>query len=470
MPEQGLQQTQSLGLQQTIAPQMQQSLQVLQAATLELRQLVQMELAENPVLEDETQDISLEETSADEPDDDFDEEFSRLSKLDEEWREYMAQSRASQPRSSEDEEKRQFLLDSLAKPVTLQEHLLEQLGTSSENEDQRKHGELLIGYIDDSGLLQSSLEDICFTTGIPLSKLTEAKELIQSFHPVGVGAEDLRECLLIQLRRLGKENSLAARIVDRFIDELGRKRYPLIARKLKVTPEQVTLAAEFISTLDPKPGRLFSSENNQYITPDVLVERDGDNYRVVINNEQIPRLRISNTYKDLMSSSGNRGEVRNYIREKIQSGKFLIRSIHQRQETIRNISEEIVARQKDFLDKGTALLKPMNMSQIAEAVGVHETTVSRAIAGKYIATPHGVFEMRYFFTPGYETSSGNSLSNTSVKNALAEIVKNEDSRKPLSDQQIAAALDEQGLKIARRTIAKYREALNILPSNLRKSY
>ncbi|MEM8953131.1 MAG: RNA polymerase factor sigma-54 [Verrucomicrobiota bacterium] len=468
-----LQQSQSLGLQQqqTIAPQMQQSLLILQAPTLELRQLIQQELSANPTLEDLTEEISLEETTQDPEDDEFEEEFAALSQLDDEWRDYMAQSRSVSARSAEEEEKRQFLLDSLVDPITLQEHLLEQLGTSELNADDRKIGELLIGNIDDAGFLQVSLEDLCFSSGIPLPELTKVKQVINSFHPIGVGAEDLAECLSIQLDRLGKQHSLESRIVSNHLDDLAKKRYPLIARKLGVSTEQVSRAADFIATLEPKPGRIFGSDLSRYITPDVIIERNGEGgYRIGLNNDQVPHLRISNTYKDIMSQSGNKTEVRDYIRDKIRNGKFLIRSIHQRQDTIRRISEQIAGRQCDFLDGGPACLKPMNMAQIADAIGVHETTVSRAIAGKYIATPHGVFEMKYFFTPGYQTESGESMSNTSVKGALAELVRNEDPTKPYSDQKLVALLKDQGINIARRTVAKYRDELNILPSNMRKSY
>ncbi len=472
MPDYSLQHSQSLGQHQaqTIAPQMQQSLLVLPAPTRERRQLVHQDLSENPVLEAETSEISLDEQNTTEPEDDFDEEFSQLSRLDDEWRDYMAQSRASRPRTSEDEEKRQFLLDSLVTPVTLQEHLLGQLGTSGVTEEERAIGELLIGNIDDAGFLQATLEDIATTNSISLPALEKIAELIRSFHPVGVGARTLSECLLIQLRRIGKEHSLEYRIVSQHLEDLAKKRYPLIARKLSVTAEAISGAAEFIATLDPKPGRCFSSNPNQYIVPDVIVQREGDGFRLTLNNEQIPHLRISNTYKDLMTNEGSRGEVRNYIRDKIRSGKFLIRSIHQRQETIRRISEQLLLRQDEFFRRGPAHLKPLNMSQIAEAVGVHETTVSRAISGKYIATPHGVFEMKYFFTPGFKTTDGVSMSNTSVKGVIAELVRNEEGRSPLSDQQICEALEENGIKIARRTIAKYREALNILPSNMRRTY
>jgi len=206
------------------------------------------------------------------------------------------------------------------------------------------------------------------------------------------------------------------------------------------------------------------------VLPDVDVVKIGDGYQVTLNGEQIPHLRISNTYKDLMSQDHNGTEVKDYIRDKIRSGKFLIKSIHQRQQTISNIAHEIVSRQKEFLEKGSAFLKPLTMVQIADAVGVHETTVSRAISGKYISTPQGVFEMKYFFTPGYQTSAGESMSNTSVKEAIAELVKGEKPKTPLSDKEIVEILSSRGIPIARRTVAKYRSELNILPSNMRKRF
>ncbi len=468
MPEFGFQQSQSLSQQQKLAPQMQQSLQILQAPTLELRKLIQQELTENPTLEDNTEDISIEETELE--DDDFDEEFSRLSKMDDEWREYMAQTRANAPSREDQDEKRRFLFDSLVAPVTLQEHLMEQLGTSDADAERRVIAEMLIGNIEDSGLLTTPLEDLCMTTGIPLPKLEAALGLIQSFHPVGVGAQDLRECLLIQLARLDKARSLEYRVVDFHLDDLARKRYPQIARKLGVSLDHISRAAEFIATLDPRPGRIFADNPNTYITPDVVVERNDGEWVVLLNNEQIPHLRISNTYKDIMARSESGREARDYIREKIRSGKFLIKSIHQRQDTIRNIAEEIVRRQSEFFAHGPAQLKPLNMAQVADAVGVHETTVSRAIAGKYISTPHGVFEMKYFFKPGYQTEGGESMSNTSVKNAVAAIIKAENPLNPLSDDKIVDLLKEEGIVIARRTVAKYRDELNILPSHLRKSF
>jgi RNA polymerase sigma-54 factor len=295
-------------------------------------------------------------------------------------------------------------------------------------------------------------------------------KVIQTFDPPGVGARDLRECLMLQLERTGQQDSLEYRIISEFMEALGKRRIPEIARGTGTEVDEVQDALENIARLEPRPGRAFLPDNDQYILPEVFVQRSGDEYVVTTNNEHIPHLRISNTYKDLMAQDGNTSEVRNYIREKIRAGKFLIKSLHQRQQTILNIAREIVNRQRDFMEKGVSALKPLTMVQIAEVVGVHETTVSRAVSGKYMQTPQGIFEMKYFFTAGIQTANGDGMSNTSVKDMISEIFKNEASAKPLSDQEVVKMLKEKGIVIARRTVAKYRMELNILPSNLRKVY
>ena len=470
MAHAGLSQRGELRQTQKLAPQMQQSLQILQAATLELRTLVQQELAENPVLEDETMEISIEDQDMQE-DDGFGEEFSRLSQMDDEWRDYLSQSRQSIPRCAADEDKRQFMLDSLVRPLTLQEFLLEQLHTEGVDPKNQDLAELLIGNLDENGFLHTSLDDICLAHGLRMDDLERAKSLVQSFDPPGVCATGLAECLLIQLERVGRQRGLEYRIVAFHLDDLAHRRYPQLARKLGVSTEQIAEAAEFIATLDPKPGRMFESGSNNYVTPDVFMEpNDEGGFVVRLNNDQVPRLRISNAYKDLMAAQGDRREVRDYIKEKIRSGRTLIDSIAQRQETIRSIAEQIVKRQDGFLRWGRSELKPLTMAQVADEVGVHETTVSRAISGKFVSTPQGVYEMRFFFTTGYRTENGEDVANTSVKAAIAEIVGAENPKKPLSDQAIVAKLSEQGVTIARRTVAKYREELDILPSHLRKRY
>jgi RNA polymerase sigma-54 factor len=464
---------QHLSQQQRLSPQLQQSLNILQAPVAELRQMIGQELAQNPVLEMEDTDLAAEEdrNEAELETDDFAAEFEKLSQMDEEWRTYLQQSAAtSGPRTSEEEERRQFLFDSLAAPVTLQDHLTEQLAMVECTPETRTLVEMLIGGLDDRGFLAAPIGETSLQQGIPLAELEAAKEIVQSFDPPGIGAEDLRECLLIQLKRAGREHSLESRIVSAHFDDLARHRFPHIARRLGVEPADITRAAELIGTLNPRPAGTFTPAPQQFIAPEVHVERSGGKYAIVMDEGQLPRLRISNLYKDLMANPRGGQDVRDYIRDKIRSGKFLIRSIQQRQQTIQRIAEEIVARQQEFFREGPSGLKPLIMSQVAEAVGVHETTVSRAIAGKFISTPHGVFEMRYFFTSGLATDDGEQRSNTSVKTVLADLIRQEDPAEPLSDDDLARQLQSRGIQIARRTVAKYREALGLLPSHLRKKF
>lgn len=497
---QGLQLSQRLTQSLVLAPQLQQSLALLQAPTLELKALVEQELQQNPVLEEapeaekdlqekenEEADKAAEaadpseppadldfdpatEKNPSDPVDDFQAEFERLVQLDQEWRDHFAQTNLPMRASAEEEEKRQFMFDSLVAGTSLQEMLLEQVRESALLEDQWPVAELVIGNIDEYGYLKASIDELTVSTGVPAQKILEVLKVVQSFEPAGVGARDLRECLLLQMERAGQHNTLEYRIVSEFMEALGKRRIPEIARGTGTYVDEVQEALERIARLEPRPGRAFLPDNDQYILPEVFVQRSGDEFVVTTNNDHIPHLRISNTYKDLMSQGGNSPEVRNYIREKIRAGKFLIKSLHQRQQTILNIAREIVSRQREFMEKGVALLKPLTMVQVAEIVGVHETTVSRAVSGKYMQTPQGVFEMKYFFTAGIQTASGDGMSNTSVKDMIAEIFKREDPGKPLSDQEVVRMLKEKGIVIARRTVAKYRTELNILPSNLRKVY
>jgi RNA polymerase sigma-54 factor len=468
----GMHQSQNLSLHQVLAPQLQQSLLILQAPLLELRNLVQQEMETNPVLEELPNEPDADErsTADNAADDKFKEEFDKLAKLDEEWRDYMAQSSSYSGRSQEAEDKRQFFFDSIATQETLQQHLMGQLNQNVLNGSDRKTAELIIGNIDDNGFLQITPEEMALNTGIPQEDFEHMLTLIQSFYPPGVGARDLRECLLIQLKREARQASLEYKIISEHMQDLGKRRFPEIARRMGVSVEQVQKCANNIARLDPRPGQVFAAAPQNYVLPDVTVEKVNGTYQVILNGEQIPHLRISNTYKDIMAQDGKGSEVKDYIRDKIRSGKFLIKSIHQRQQTISNIAHQIVKRQREFFDKGSSYLKPMTMVQIADAVGVHETTVSRAISGKYMATPQGVFDMKYFFTPGYQTSSGESMSNTSVKGAILDLVKNEGGNAPLSDKEIVEILSKRGIPIARRTVAKYRTELNILPSNMRRKY
>ncbi len=470
-----MQQSQSLALQQILAPQLQQSLLILQTPLLELRNLVQQEMETNPVLE-ELPDESIDGPNGAEPsaDNNFKEEFEKLASLDEEWRDYMAQSASYSSEgfrgSQEAQDKRQFFFDSIAVQETLQQNLVSQLNQTALNAGDRKTAELIIGNIDDNGFLQSTPEEMALSSGVPKEDFEKMLALIQGFYPPGVGARDLRECLLIQLQREGRESGIEYKIVSEHMEDLGKRRFPEIARRMGISVEEVQEAANNIARLNPRPGQVFAAAPQNYVLPDVTVEKVDGDYQIILNNEQIPHLRISNTYKDIIAQDNNGNEVKDYIRDKIRSGKFLIRSIHQRQQTISNIAHQIVSRQRDFFEHGPSHLKPMTMGEIADVVGVHETTVSRAVSGKYMATPQGIFEMKYFFTPGYQTSTGESMSNTSVKEAILDLVKHEDGNAPLSDQEIVEILSQRGIPIARRTVAKYRTELNILPSHMRRKY
>ena len=459
-----------------LAPQLRQSLELLQVPMLELRTLVRQEMEQNPTLEEQPQEeieqIEIEPSAekAAEEEAGFKDEFDKLARLDEEWRDYFNQNQSTQRYSSEEAARRQYFLDSLTTPESLQQHLMNQLALAGLSETDQQIGELLIGSVNEDGYLSSPLEELASSTGFPVVELERVLAVVQEFDPIGVASRDLRECLLIQLRRLGKEDSLAASVVSGHLDDLGARRFGDIARSLKISPEEVQEAARLIATLEPKPGRIFVSDAASYVTPEVVVQRIDGDYAIILNNDQLPRLHISDQYKQLMSDNGTSAEVKSYIRDKVRAGLFLIKSINQRQQTIYNIAKEIVEVQREFLEHGVTHLRPLTMAQVASIVGIHETTVSRAIANKYMQTPRGTYEMKYFFTPGYRNADGQSVSNKAVKDAIAKLVAEEDPTHPLSDQVIVAKLGEQGFNVARRTIAKYRDELKILPSHLRKGF
>lgn len=494
-------QTQSL----VLAPQLRHSLKILQVAALDLRSVIQEELQSNPTLEElPMEGISLDKTASDqaaegegadgggasgqaenaatsseaaepgakgdEMDFSRDKEFEILGKLDEDWRDHMASVGGAQPYTSEDAERRQHFFDSLVSETSLQEHLIQQAEMSDLSPLALEAMQHLVGSLDDRGFLTQVPGDIALQSGVPLEAVQEALKVLRTFDPPGIGADDLPDCLLAQLTAKGRGASLAARMIRDHFDLLTRRRIPELGRKLGATPDDVQSAIEEIGKLDPAPGRRFAEDNNRVVVPDVTVEKDGEEWKIELNSDYIPRLRISSTYRDLIAKGTLSKEERDYIRERMRSGKFLIDSIEQRQRTIERITREIINAQKDFFENGVAHLKPLTMTQVAEVVGVHETTVSRAIANKYVRTPHGVFEFKYFFTPGYQADTGAAVSNTSVKEMISDVINTEDKARPLSDQELVAKLHEKGITIARRTVAKYREELGILPSNLRRDY
>lgn len=465
--------------QLVLAPQLRQSLKILQVAALDLRTTIQEELQSNPALEELPLDmVSIEEKSDNgEPDDkenskdelEFDESFEILNKLNDEWKDYMADMGGTQF-TREDADRREHFFDSLVSETSLQEHLMQQAEMADLTDAQKEAMEYLIGSLDNNGFLTASLSDIALMSSLPLNSVQEAHQILLSFDPPGIGCSDLRACLLLQLKLKGRSTSVAARITKDHFDLLTRRRIPDIARRMGLSVEDVQKALKEIAMLDPAPGRRFADDNNRVVVPDVIVRNDDGEWVIELNSDYVPRLRLSQSYKDLIAKGKLSKQEKEYLQEKLRSGKFLISSIEQRQQTIEKITREILRVQMDFFEEGVSKLRPLTMTQVAEAVGVHETTVSRAIANKYVETPHGIFDLKYFFTPGYKSSEGESVSNTSVKDMIATLVQGEDTAHPLSDQEIVGRLAEREIKIARRTVAKYREELGILPSNLRRQY
>lgn len=453
----GLEQIQGLHLQQTLSPQMQQSLQILQAPLLDLRQVVARELMENPVLEEERPN-GLTST--------IPSELQSSNSLTEAWEPYYEQQRLTH--SSEASERHQFLMDSLTRPPTLQEVVRSQIAFLPLTPSEQRIAASIAGNLGPNGYLEAKLEEIAAQNRTTPLRVEEVLEHLQRvLEPPGLAARTLQECLILQLRREGLGDSIETSIIKRFLPQLAKRRLQEIAKSLKQPLDTIQAAILRISRLDPNPARGFESEPNMVITPEVFVEKDGDGFSIRLNTDELPALRISNHYKDLLGETKTK-DVKEYLREKIRGGRFFLRTLEQRNETILTIAREIVERQNEFMNSGAAFLKPMTMSTVAESVGVHETTISRAVSNKYMSTPHGLFEMKYFFTSGYTTESGESISNESVRKAISDLVAGEDLHKPFSDEQLVRELQESGIKVARRTIAKYREQLHIPPSHLRK--
>ncbi len=457
-----------------LSPQMQQAIKMLQIPLMELRALARQEMVTNPVLEENlSEEAPLPEESEtpsaeNESELDFREEFDNLTKLDDEWRDYFNQSGGFRKITQQDDEKRKFMLDSISVAESLQDHLLSQLGVIVTDPGKEKIGITIIGNIDNNGYLRSSNEELVRAIGKSPEEIEEIIHLIQTFDPVGVGARDIEECLLIQLDRLGKVNTLESRIVTECLDLMGEHKYEQIADQLQAQAIDVKKAITFIATLDPKPGLMFSQEESQYVVPDVFLERRNSEYIITLNDDKIPHLYISSLYRTLMRKKDTPRETINYIKNKIKSGSWLIRNITQRQQTISKIATAIVDVQREFFDEGPSFLKPLTMQTVANTVNLHESTVSRAIANKYMQTPQGTFQIKYFFSSGVKTVSGESLSVNNVKDQITAMVKEESKQKPLSDQDIIARLAQQGIRMARRTVAKYRQEMNMPASSVRK--
>ena len=459
---------QSLSQSQTLAPQMRKSLEILQASTLELSQLMRQALETNPTLEDITEMESLDDEG---PDPEEADSLDDMNETDDDWRDQAILEGRSNQWTQEDEERRQRLYDNIVAPETLQQHLQHQLDQSLIDPAVREAAQTLLGNLDDRGFLELPVRDIVLTCSSSKKNLETALELIKTFEPAGVGASGIPEALLIQLERTSGTETLEYKIVRDHLEDLARKRHPQIARALGTDVESIAEAASNIGRLSPNPGGEFDPTGNPYILPDVVIEKnDEGTWGARLTGEHLPSLRINDFYKDMIGKNGVDQKARAFLRDQIRDGRSLIRSISLRQETILAIAHKLIEQQPAFLEKGPRHLRPLTMNDIADELDLHATTVSRAVAGKYILTPQGLMEMRAFFATGYQTDGGAEVSNAGVREAIQQLVAKENNAKPLSDDAITKALQKQGIKVARRTVAKYREQLNILPSHLRKSF
>ena len=480
----GMFQNQALRQEMKLAPRMMQALRFLQAPLPELRDLVRAELEQNPVLEEKPGDADAALGAAPEPlaaraSDEVDQEND--FEPDDFGREIDALEQMLEPRpldeapgtpapSTADEEKRQFFLDSITAPPSLHAHLEEQLNESGLTEEQKKAGAYVIGNVDDNGWLAADVAEIAREAGVAEDTVRATLAEVQEFDPPGVAARDLKECLLIQLRRAGHgADSPAARLVANQLEELGEKSAADLARAAGLAEAEAAAALKLIASLDPKPGLKFSAPPPTYVTPEVEIRLSAEGAPTVeMLRDGLPRLHISAEYEAMLTDPATAAEAKKYLNEKIRSGQFVMDSLHQRRTTIRRIAEEIAAAQRDFFVHGISKLKPLTMGAVAEKLGVHETTVGRAVSGKYVRTPQGTFELKFFFTAGLKTADGGAISTEAVKEAVAKTIAHEDLRKPLSDQAIADKLAGQGLRVARRTVAKYREELGLPPAHKRK--
>lgn len=481
MSTQGFQQVQKQSQKQVIGAQLQNSLKILQVPAIELRTSILQELQTNPLLEELSangssieeykETVNASESSQGEEMNFDPNDFSAMDRISDDMREHYALENTGQSYTAEDAKSREHLINSFTADVSLQQHLIEQVNLADCSEIEYQALVYLIGNLDERGFLTETIPSIAENSQIPPETIEKAIDILKGFDPPGVGAKDLQDCLGTQLELGGFEDSLAAKIVREHFDLLLHRQIPKLAKKLGVPAERVQEALKKITVLDPAPGRRFSSDSNTVIEADVTVYKDEyGKWKIELNNEYIPRLRISSTYKNLLAKGTLSKKEQSFVAEKMRSGKFLISSIEQRQQTIRRITEEILKLQGEFFEHGVKKLRPMKMSHLARLLDVHDTTIGRATANKYIRTPHGLFAFKFFFAAGYALDDRESLSSNAIKNTLKEIIAEEKPEKPYSDQAIVKIFDGKNIKIARRTVAKYREELGIPPTHQRRIF
>jgi RNA polymerase sigma-54 factor len=479
-----IRQVQRLAQQLVMTPQLQQAIKLLQLSRIELEEMISEELQENPVLE-ESPAGTPEESQTAKPEEDLPElpdkpeptrELSTADKIGTlDWQEYLDTHSNSlhgslTAEAGRDEDDGPPSWEStLTKKTSLEDHLVWQLRLSKVTPQEETIGLYIIGNLDERGYLAVSVDEVCGTTGCSAEEAEGVLKKIQFFDPPGVAARDLKECLSVQLANLGLDGSIAAKIVSDHLEQLENRKYEKLARDLAVSVEEILAASHLIASLEPRPARGYEEEEIRTIIPDVSVEKISGEWVVFLNDEGLPRLRVSSFYRRLAGQEGKEEEqARQYLQEKVRAATWLIKSIHQRQQTLYRVTQSIFKVQKEFLDSGVSQLKPMVLKDVAGDIGMHESTVSRATANKYVHTPHGLFELKYFFQSGLKSGNGEDVASESVKDKIRGIISAEDRRKPFSDQHIAAMLSQEAIGIARRTVAKYREAMGILPSSRRR--
>ncbi len=471
-----------LSQQLVMTPQLQQAIKLLQLSRMELVEVVQQELEENPVLEEGTETTEVREEGGVE----VAEAFTAPEPVTEEVKEVKGESEGladidwqtylegynlggSTADAYEEDEDRPSYENLLTRKGTLSDHLQWQLNLSRFTDQERLIGAEIIGNLDDDGYLKANLEEIAAAVGSDEAAVEKVLKKVQEFDPPGVASRNLQECLLRQVDQLGMQGSLVEAMLRDHIGLLENRKYSVIARDLGVTLDEVLGAAKVISGLDPRPGRPYNQEEIHYITPDIFVYKVGEEYMVVLNDEGLPNLRINSFYRNaLVGGTQVDQKAGEYIQEKLRGAVWLIKSIHQRQRTIYRVTKSIVKFQRDFLDRGIQYLKPLVLRDVAEDIEMHESTISRVTTNKYVQTPQGLFELKYFFNSGISTTEGESVASESVKSKIREIITAENAKKPYSDQKIVEILHQHGIDIARRTVTKYREMLGIGSSTERK--
>jgi|SRR5208283_2202638 len=469
-----------------MTPQLQQAIKLLQLSRLELVQSVSQELIENPVL-DEVLSDSAEEASDEEEESALDapplpagsvaqsqgtEEIKSDIELSSRWDEYLNELGDGRDYGSAEADDKELPSydQTLTRLPSLSDHLLWQLHLTTSDPNLLKGGEWIVGNLDDDGYLRATLEELAQQSMLHPQDMERALQLIQNFDPMGVGARDLQECLLIQVRQLELQGTLTEKIIRDHLTDLEKRKYQNIAKVLNVTTQEIMEASQIIiHELEPKPGRPFLASDTNYMVPDVYVIKIEDRYVVQLNDEGLPRVRINPYYRKLLNRKDGIDKVtKEYVEERLRSAQWLIKGMEQRNKTIYRVAESIVKFQRDFFDQGITHLKPMVLKDVAEDIGMHESTISRVTTNKFMHSPQGIFQMKYFFTTGFLVGSGSEVSSLTVKDAIQKMIKEEQSSMPLKDQQLVDALKVQGIDIARRTVAKYREELRIPPTSVRR--